>query len=88
MEIYVGNLTPLMTALDLKKLFSSHGMVKSVHVVTDHHTRQSKCFGYVIMERFKDITKTVKTLHGTEFKEQLLVVKEARSRDEREGRPW
>jgi RNA recognition motif-containing protein len=88
MEIYVGNLTPAITELELKKLFSSHGIVKSVHVITDHHTRQSKCFGYVIMERIKDIAETVKIMHGTEFKKQILVVKEARSREDREGQPW
>jgi len=88
MEIYVGNLTPTMTAMELKKHFSVYSMVKSVHIITDHHTRQSKCFGYVIMERRKDIAKTVEMFHRTEFKKQLLIVKKARSRDEREGSPW
>ena len=47
MKLYVGNLTPTMTELELRELVSFHGQVKSVHIITDLYTRQSKCFGYV-----------------------------------------
>ncbi len=88
MKLYVGNFTHTMTETELKKLFSSHGFVKSVRIITDHFTRQSKCFGYVEMQNKKDASKAVEMLHGKSVNKRLLVVKEARSRDEREGRPW
>ena len=89
MELYVGNLIPTMSELDLKKIFSSHGFaVKSVHIISDHYTRQSKCFGYVEIQCKKEVSKAVEMLHGKTINERLLVVKEARSRDERRGNPW
>ena len=77
-----------MTEPELKKLFSIHGLVKTAHIVTDHFTRQSKCFGYVEMQSNNEASKAVKMLHGKAINKQLLVVKEARSREEREGSPW
>lgn len=88
MKIYVGNLLYTMTAPELKKLFSIHGLVKSAHIVTDHFTRQSKCFGYVEMSCKKDAKGAVAMLHGKTVNKRLLVVKKARSREERQGQPW
>ncbi|MCB2180955.1 MAG: RNA-binding protein [Desulfobulbaceae bacterium] len=88
MELYVGNLTYNMTELELKTLFSCHGLVKSAQIVTDHFTRQSKCFGYVKMQCNKDASKAVELLNGKTVNKRFLVVKKARSRDERQGRPW
>lgn len=88
MKLYVGNLTHTMTAIDLKKLFSRHGIVEKVQLITDHFTRQSKCFGYVDMECQEDAATALKMLHGKTVNKRLLVVKKARSRDERQGRLW
>ena len=88
MKLYVGNLTPTMTELELKKLFSLHGQVKNVHIITDLYTRQSKCFGYVEMPHKKDAVKVIKMLHGKLVNKQPLAVKQARSRDERDGSLW
>ncbi len=89
MELYVGNLIPTMSETELKNLFSSHGIVvKNVNIISDYYTRQSKCFGYVEMKCKKEMSKAVEILHGKSVNKQLLVVKEARSRDERQGRPW
>jgi RNA recognition motif-containing protein len=88
MKLYVGNLTPTMTELELKALFSIHGQVKSVHIISDLYTRQSKCFGYVEMYHKKDATKIVEMFHGKLVNKQPLGVKQARSRDERDGSLW
>jgi RNA recognition motif-containing protein len=78
-----------MSESELKKLFSSHGIVvKNVHIISDHYTRQSKCFGYVEMQCKKEMSKAVDMLHGKAINKRLLVVKEARSRDERHGQLW
>ncbi|NOR11018.1 MAG: hypothetical protein GQ541_05970 [Desulfovibrionaceae bacterium] len=37
-----------MSESELKKLFSSHGIVVSaVHIISDHYIRKFKCFGLV-----------------------------------------
>lgn len=88
MKLYVGNLTYSMTELELEELFSSHGLVKSVNIITDHFTRQSKCFGYVEMHCKKEAANALEKLHGQPFNQQVLVVRKARSRDERQGQRW
>ena len=88
MELYVGNLIYTMTDSDLRTLFSSHGSVVTARIINDHFTRQSKCFGYVEMLNRKDGNQALKTLHGKTINNRLLVVKEARPRDERQGLGW
>jgi len=88
MKIYVGNLCHTMTEIDLGALFRPHGSVLKVNVIRDHYTRQSKCFGYVQMTDKKEGCIAMRALDGTRFNDRLLVVKEARPRDEREGSPW
>lgn len=75
MEIYVGNFVYSTTERELEKLFSVHGTVDTVHIVTDHYTRQSKCFGYIEMQRTKDGEKAIKMLNGSGLPESRLVVK-------------
>ena len=88
MELYVGNLCYNMTETDLGGLFRLHGSVVKVNISRDYLTRQSKCFGYVQMSDRKEGSSAMLALHGTRLNARLLVVKEARSRDERRGQPW
>ena len=88
MKLYVGNLSYTMTETDLDALFSPHGSVLKVNLISDHFTRQSKCFGYVQMADKKEGCSAMQALHGTRVNDRLLVVKEARPRDERDGLPW
>lgn len=85
MELYVGNFSYLMTEQELKKLFSSYGIVENVHLITDHYTRQSKCFGYIRMERRQDAEKAIEKLNDTRVNEQKLVVKKALPMVRRQG---
>ncbi len=88
MELYVGNLIYTMTDSELRTLFSTHGSVVSARIINDHFTRQSKCFGYVEMLHRKDGHQAMKKLDGTNINNRLLIVKEARSRGERQGQGW
>jgi len=85
MELYVGNFSYLMTERELKKLFSSYGIVENVHLITDHYTRQSKCFGYIRMERLQDAEKAIEKLHDKRVDEQNLVVRKALPMARRQG---
>ncbi|MGV1099138.1 RNA recognition motif domain-containing protein [Thiovibrio sp. JS02] len=88
MKLYVGNLCYTMTERELRALFSRHGSVQKVNLISDLFTRQSKCFGYVQMANRTEGDTAMQTLHGTMINDRLLVVKEARPRDDRFGHPW
>lgn len=88
MKLYVGNLVYNMTNAELGSLFESHGTVVSARIVTDHFTRQSKCFGYVEMANRADGTRAIATLDGSTINRQRLIIKEARPRDKRMGLGW
>ena len=88
MKLYVGNLIYTMTDAELGLLFSSHGSVVSASIINDHFTRQSKCFGYVVMLNREDGCKAIQYLHGKKINGRLLIVKETRPRDVREGQGW
>jgi RNA recognition motif-containing protein len=88
MKLYVGNIGDALTEIDLRALFTPHGSVLKVNVIRDHYTRQSKCFGYVQMADNKEGLSAMKALQGTLVNDNSLIVKEARSRDERDGHPY
>ena len=88
MNLYVGNLIYTMTDSELKALFSSHGSVVRARIINDHFTRQSKCFGYVEMLNRDDGHQAMKKLDGKNINDRLLIVKEARSRHDRQGQGW
>ncbi len=88
MKLYVGNLIYTMTNSELGALFSSHGPVVSASIINDHFTRQSKCFGYVKMMNREDGQNAIAILNGKKINNRLLVVKEARPRDQRQGHGW
>ena len=88
MELYVGNLFYQTTEAELRELFSVHGSVASVRIISDHFTRQSKCFGYVEMPSRSEAQKALLELNGKRINDRSLVIKQARPRDERLGRGW
>jgi len=78
MKLYVGNFIYTTTESELKKLFATQGSVVNVRIITDHFTRQSKCFGFVEMMTTGEGNKAIDTLHGKKINNQHLVVKKAR----------
>ena len=47
MKLYVGNLPYSTSEEDLKELFSPHGTVENVALISDRETGRSKGFGFV-----------------------------------------
>jgi len=88
MKLYVGNLPHEVTDCHLKALFSQVGIVVKARVVTDHYTRQSKGFGYVVMAEKDAGALAIRTLNGKMINDRPLVVNEARPRDTRLGMGW
>ena len=88
MKLYVGNLDHCVMDTELKALFSAFGTVAVARVVTDHYTRQSKGFGYVVMADNEDGIQAIATMNGQMLRDRPLVVNRARSRDKRLGLGW
>jgi RNA recognition motif-containing protein len=74
-KLYVGNLSHSVTAEDLQTLFSGAGTVKSVEIVTDKFSGQSRGFGFVEMDEFD--AKAITGLNGSEVKGTNILVQGA-----------
>jgi len=88
LKLYVGNLCHSVTEAELTKLFSCYGAVKGAQIVKDHHTRQSKNFAYITMPCAKEGRNALAGMDGHIINQRPMVVKEARTRDERHGLGW
>ena len=82
MNIFVGNLAKEVTDEDLQGLFSEFGQVKSVKVIRDMFSGESKGFGFVEMPGLGEAQKALAELNTKEVKGKKLVVNEARPRED------
>jgi len=83
MNIYVGNLSYEATEDDLQQAFEAFGKVKSVKIIKDRYSGESRRFGFVQMSTKAEAESAISNLNGKELKEQRLTVNEAHSRSER-----
>ncbi|MBI3001640.1 MAG: RNA-binding protein [Deltaproteobacteria bacterium] len=77
-KLYVGNIPFSVTEEKLKELFSRHGSVVSVRIITDKLTGRSKGFGFVEMGSGAEAERATAALNGIEFEGRSIVVSEAR----------
>jgi len=77
--IYVGNLPFSATEEDLRNLFSQHGTVHSVKMITDRETGKPRGFGFVEIEQ-DGANAAIEALNGAEFQGRNLRVNEAREK--------
>ncbi len=78
-KIYVGNLPFSTTEDELRQLFTEHGAVESVNVISDRYTGQSRGFGFVEMAP-ADADTAIRALNGKTLGDRNLKVNEARPR--------
>jgi len=81
-RIYVGNLPFSATEDELRALFSEHGEVTSVNLITDRETGRPRGFGFVEMEE-DGADAAIEALNGSSMGGRSLTVNEARPRRER-----
>jgi len=86
MNIYVGNLSYQATEDDLRQTFGAHGNVKSVSIIMDKMTGQSRGFGFVEMSTKDEGDAAIAALNGFQLKGRPLKINEARPREERPRR--
>ncbi|HLE86217.1 MAG TPA: RNA-binding protein [Candidatus Brocadiaceae bacterium] len=82
MNIFVGNLSRDTTEEDLQKAFEAFGQVKSVTIIKDMFSRESKGFGFVEMQAKAEALAAIDGLNGKMLKGRALNVNEARPRPE------
>ena len=78
MNIFVGNLSHDTTEEDLQKAFEAFGQVKSVTIIKDMFSRESKGFGFVEIQSKAEAQAAINGLNGTMLKGKALNVNEAR----------
>jgi RNA recognition motif-containing protein len=79
-KLYVGNLPFSATDESVRTLFSQHGTVEKVTLITDRDTGRPRGFGFVEMSN-ADAARAMQALNGTDFDGRALKVNEAQDRD-------
>ena len=81
-RLYVGNLPYSASEEDVRNHFAQAGAVESVKIVTDRDSGRSKGFCFVDMGSDQDAVAAIEQMNGAKFMERVLVVSEARPREE------
>lgn len=83
-KLYVGNLPFTATDEGVRALFSPHGAVERVSLITDRDTGRPRGFGFVEMSN-ADAARAMQALNGTDYEGRSLKVNEAQDRERTGG---
>jgi hypothetical protein len=83
-KLYVGNLPFTATDEAVNALFSKHGTVEKVSLITDRDTGRPRGFAFVEMSN-ADASRAMQALNGTDFDGRALKVSEAQERERSGG---
>jgi RNA recognition motif-containing protein len=83
-KLYVGNLPFTATDEGVNALFSQHGTVEKISLITDRDTGRPRGFGFVEMSN-ADASRAMQALNGTDFDGRTLKVSEAQERERSGG---
>ena len=78
-KLYVGNLPFTATDEGVRALFSKHGTVEKVSLITDRETGRPRGFGFVEMSN-ADAARAMQSLNGADYEGRPLRVNEAEDR--------
>jgi len=83
MNIFVGNLARQATEDDLRQAFEAFGEVKSVNILKDKFSGESKGFGFVEMPSKDEAQKAIEEMNGKDLAGRAVNVNEARPKTNR-----
>jgi RNA recognition motif-containing protein len=83
-KLYVGNLPFTATEEAVRALFSKHGTVEKVSLISDRDTGRPRGFGFVEMSN-ADASRAMQALNGADFEGRSLKVNEAQDRERSGG---
>ncbi len=86
-KLYIGNLSPVTTAEDLRLLFARAGGVVSVELIKDKRTGKPKGFAFVDMVSRGDAGKAVSEFNGYRLDQRRIKVMVAKARSPQPMRP-
>ena len=79
-KLFVGNLAPETTHVQLQELFSTAGAVESCRVIIDRATGASKGFAFIEMNTDEAANKAMEKFNGHDLQGKAMKVNEARQR--------
>jgi cold-inducible RNA-binding protein len=82
-KLFVGNLSFDTTELGLQDLFSAHGTVEDVNLITDRATGRPRGFAFVTMSTPEQAQAAIAGLSGKNVNGRDITVTEARPREDR-----
>lgn len=82
-RLYVGNLSFNTNEQTLQDAFVQYGNIKSVKIITDRETGQSKGFGFVEMSSDAEGNSAIQAMNGVKLDGRALTVNEAKEREAR-----
>ena len=85
MNMYVGNLSREVTEEELREEFAAFGEVKSVSIIKDKYSGQSRGFAFVEMDSKSEGQAAITGLKGKALRDRTLDVSEARPRTDSRG---
>lgn len=81
MKIYVGNMSFQSSEDSIRSVFSEHGQVDEVVIVTDRDTGRPRGFGFVTMPNDDEARNAIEAINGTSVDGRTLNVNEARPKE-------
>jgi RNA recognition motif-containing protein len=86
MNIYVGNLAKDVTDEELQNAFAEYGHIKSVKIIRDMFSGESKGFGFVEMPGVAEAQKAIDSMNTKDLKGKKIVVNEAKPKTDNNRR--
>ena len=83
-KLYVGNLPFTATEDSVRALFSEHGTVESLSLITDRETGSPRGCGFVEMAN-ADAARAMQALNGADFNGRPLRINEAQAKERSGG---
>ncbi|KAH7338895.1 hypothetical protein B0J17DRAFT_571221, partial [Rhizoctonia solani] len=77
-NLHVSGLHPRVTDRHLEDAFNTYGKVKKAQVVYDPHTRDSRCFAFVMMSSLEEAEAAIAGLNGYVLEGSALRVDKVR----------
>ena len=81
-NLYIGNLPFTITENAVRDLFSAHGAIEKLSLVTDRETGRPRGFGFIEMAD-ADASRAMQALDGKEVDGRKLRINEAQARASR-----
>jgi len=78
-KLYVGNLPFTITEDAIRTLFTPHGAVEKISLISDRETGRPRGFGFVEMSN-ADASRAMQALNGKEVDGRALKINEAQDK--------